>query len=185
MKRVIILGCPGSGKTHFSIQLARLTHLPLTHLDKYWHDVSRWSDDIKHKREKWNDFTQKLINKPVWIIDGNYESSLDMRIQAADTIIFFDYSRRVVFWRLFRRWHMYQNRKAHRRDMPDDWRETLSWSFLKYVWNFPGKESASTKKAIQEVEKAKCVVIFSSPAQAERFLREVSPNTTARQTLQT
>ena len=97
MKRVIIIGCPGSGKTHFSTQLARLTHLPLTHLDKYWHDASRWSDDIKHKREQWNDFTQKLINKPAWIIDGNYESSLDMRIQEADTIIFFEYSRRVVF----------------------------------------------------------------------------------------
>jgi hypothetical protein len=68
--------------------------------------------------------------------------------------------------------------------MPDDWRETLSWSFLKYVWHFPSKEGASTKKAIQEIEKAKRVVIFSSPAQAERFLREVSPNTTARQTRQ-
>ena len=37
MKRVIVIGCPGSGKTTFAEKLHKNTGLPLFHLDAIWH----------------------------------------------------------------------------------------------------------------------------------------------------
>ena len=37
MKKIIIIGCPGSGKSTFARKLSDITNIPLYHLDMIWH----------------------------------------------------------------------------------------------------------------------------------------------------
>ena len=87
MKRVIVIGCPGSGKSTFSIALQKCTGLPLCHLDMlYWNE-----DRTTVNKEVFRDRLANVLSSPEWIIDGNYISTMDMRMERADTIFFLDY----------------------------------------------------------------------------------------------
>ncbi len=86
MNKVLIIGCPGSGKSYFSRHLHNATGLPLFHMDMlYWHaDKTHLEDD---------ELTEKLrqiLSTDQWIIDGNYNNTLELRMSHADTVCFFD-----------------------------------------------------------------------------------------------
>lgn len=84
---MIVIGCPGSGKSTFSIKLSKLTKIPLYHLD-----LLNWNEDgINVKKSILLDRLEEILNMDSWIIDGNYGSSMEKRIIEADTIIFLDY----------------------------------------------------------------------------------------------
>lgn len=85
--RVLILGCPGSGKSTFARALAAKTGLPLIHLDNLW-----WRADGTHiTREAFDRALGELLQGEKWIIDGNYSRTYEVRLRAADTAIFLDY----------------------------------------------------------------------------------------------
>lgn len=88
MRKIVVIGCPGSGKSTFSRELHKLTQIPLFHLDMmYWNDDKTIVDK--------NVFLERLSNaleSDAWIIDGNYISTMECRIDACDTVIFLDYS---------------------------------------------------------------------------------------------
>ena len=87
MKKIIVIGCPGSGKSTFSRALHKITGIPLFHLDMmYWN-----SDKTAVEKSVFRERLLKTIQKNEWIIDGNYGSTMELRIQACDTIIFLDY----------------------------------------------------------------------------------------------
>lgn len=89
MKKIIVIGCPGSGKSTFSRELHSKTGIPLYHLDMMY-----WNED-KTKVEK-NVFLERLsdaLEKDMWIIDGNYGSTMESRIQKCDTIFFW-----IIHW---------------------------------------------------------------------------------------
>ena len=87
MKKVIVIGCCGSGKSTFARHLHACTGIPLFHLDQLnWNtDKTTVEKTVFLKRVK------ELIQKDTWIIDGNYGSSMEMRMQACDTVFFLDY----------------------------------------------------------------------------------------------
>ena len=86
MKRILIIGCPGTGKSTLARALAALTHLPLYHLDLIWHK----SDKSTITRRELCDKLMTILPQDEWIIDGNYPSTLDMRLKYADTVILLD-----------------------------------------------------------------------------------------------
>ena len=87
MKKVIIIGCCGSGKSTFARQLHACTGIPLFHLDQL-----NWNaDKTTVEKEVFLKRVQNVIQKNSWIIDGNYDSSMEMRMQACDTVFFLDY----------------------------------------------------------------------------------------------
>lgn len=87
MKKVVVIGCPGSGKSTFSRALQLKTGLPLHHLD-----MMKWNaDKTTVAREVFLNRLHKVLPQDKWIIDGNYFSTMEMRIDACDTIIFLDY----------------------------------------------------------------------------------------------
>jgi adenylate kinase family enzyme len=166
MKKVAILGSPGTGKTTFSIELAKKTNLPIIHLDFYHHQLKyNYYNDL----EAWIARVESLIKQRKWIMDGNYNSTLIKRCDAADTIIFFDYSRMLSIYRVLKRRLQYRNKK--RQDMPDDWKEKVTWGFLVYVWQY---NDHSRKKILNELSlhQDKKVLIFTKPSQAKLFLDE-------------
>lgn len=84
--RILVLGCPGSGKSVFAVRLQQITGLPLTHLDSVW-----WRADRKHiSREEFDQRLDALLAAEKWIIDGDYSRTWERRIQACDTVILLD-----------------------------------------------------------------------------------------------
>ncbi|MCR5332057.1 MAG: adenylate kinase [Lachnospiraceae bacterium] len=87
MKKVVVLGCSGSGKSTFSVQLHKATGLPLYHLDNVW-----WRPDRTHiTREEFDEKLDELLARDSWIIDGDYSRTYEKRVLACDTVIFLDY----------------------------------------------------------------------------------------------
>lgn len=87
MKKVIVIGCPGSGKSTLSIALSEITGLPLYHLDMMYWNANRTTVEKSVFMQR---LTQAL-EKDEWIIDGNYASTIEMRLSACDTVVFLDY----------------------------------------------------------------------------------------------
>ena len=89
--RILVLGCPGSGKSSFARELQRRTALPLVHLDKVW-----WKADRTHiSREEFDSRLQEILRGEKWILDGDYSRTYETRIRACDTVIFLDYAEEV------------------------------------------------------------------------------------------
>lgn len=87
MKRILVIGCPGSGKSTFARALAPKTGLPLHHLDMMY-----WNPDRTTKpKEEFRAALRETVKLPEWIIDGNFNSTLELRMEACDTVIFLDY----------------------------------------------------------------------------------------------
>ncbi len=87
MKKVIIIGCPGSGKSTFARALAEKTGLALYHLDNMY-----WNADRTHvERPVFLDRLTAAMSGDEWIVDGNYNSTMEMRMEACDTVFFLDY----------------------------------------------------------------------------------------------
>ena len=87
MKRVIVIGCPGSGKSRLSRALSERCGLPVYHLDLlYWNpDKTTVSSEVFRER------LSAVLSLDEWIIDGNYSSTMEMRIAASDAVVFLDY----------------------------------------------------------------------------------------------
>jgi adenylate kinase family enzyme len=99
IQRVLVLGCSGAGKSTFSRRLAPITDLPRVELDVvFWRPG--W---VETQREEFLAIVAKLCEKPAWILDGNYASSLHIRLPRADTVILLDYPRHLCLWRVLTR----------------------------------------------------------------------------------
>ena len=86
MKRVIVIGCPGSGKTTFAEKLNKKTGLPLYHLDAIWHKP----DKTHIPREEFDQRLLEILAADEWIIDGDYGRTVEMRLKECDTVFLFD-----------------------------------------------------------------------------------------------
>ena len=86
MKKVIIIGCCGAGKSTFARRLRDATGLPLCYLDMLWHR----SDKTTVTRKEFDASLSEILKKDRWIIDGNYFRTLEMRLKECDTVFLFD-----------------------------------------------------------------------------------------------
>ncbi|HBQ76415.1 MAG TPA: AAA family ATPase, partial [Exiguobacterium sp.] len=110
MQKIILIGSGGSGKSTLAREMSKKLNYPVDHLDSLlwrpnWEAVSR---------EEQRQIQQTLISRDTWIIDGNYGGTLDLRIDAADTIIFLDLPRTLCLYRVLKRTWRY--RKTGRPD---------------------------------------------------------------------
>ncbi len=161
MKKIIVIGCPGSGKSTFSKELHQITKIPLYHLD-----MMNWNAD-RTTVEK-TVFVKRLyhtIQKEKWIIDGNYASTIELRLQACDTVFFLDYSLDVCLKGI-------QSRKGKERsDMP--WIETTDeedQEFIDFVKNFQ-KDSRPIIIKLLEKYSYKNQIIFKNRKEASEYLK--------------
>ena len=160
MKKIIVIGCPGSGKSTLSRKLHNITEIPLYHLDMMF-----WNED-KTTVEK-SVFVKRLsevLIKDSWIIDGNFSSTMECRMNECDTVIFLDYPTDVCLDGVEKR------RGKPRGDIP--WIETEEdEEFTEFIKTF----NVSRKPAILELldkYKEKNILIFKSREEADRFLNE-------------
>lgn len=88
MQKAIVIGCPGAGKSTFARKLRDVTNLPLFYLDMLWHKP----DKTNISREEFDRKLYDILNKDEWIIDGNYQRTLEVRLKACDTVFLLDFS---------------------------------------------------------------------------------------------
>ena len=164
MERVIIIGCGGAGKSTLARKLGEKTGLPVVHLDRIWWEPGNW----QHISQE--EFARRLapeLQKPRWILDGNFNRTIETRLEACDTVIYLDYPRLVCVknWlgRVIRNWG-----KA-RPDMGEDCAEWIDPDFVKWIWNFNKKNRARYYELLNNAE-GKKVVILKSRRQTKRFL---------------
>ena len=164
MKKVIVIGCPGSGKSTFSKALHKITDIPLFHLDMIFWNV----DKTTVEKPVFLDRLFKIIQSDEWIIDGNYGSTMELRMQACDTVIFLDYPLDVCL-------NGIKERKGKpRSDLPWIEPDEDDVEFLEFIKNY---NSQSRPKVMELLDRFshKDVIIFSNRTQAEDFLSKIQP----------
>lgn len=131
MQKVLIIGSGGAGKTTFARKLSAATGLPVVHLDRlYWHPG--W---VATPAEEWQLVVQNVVAGERWVIDGNYGGTVDLRLAAADTVVFLDIPRIRCLARAVRRGVIYW--RWTRDDMAPGCPERITWEFVRWIWTYP------------------------------------------------
>ncbi len=158
MKRVIVVGCSGSGKSTFSRKLALKTGLPLYYLDMIWHRPDR--SVVGH--EEFDRRLAEIMRRDEWIIDGNFARTFARRLAECDTVFLFDLPVDVCIDGVELRIG------KPREDMP--WtEEELDPDFLQWIKDFPEKRLPEMYRLLESCGKR--VVIFRSRDEADSYLR--------------
>jgi adenylate kinase family enzyme len=163
MKRVVVIGSGGSGKSTFARSLGEATGIEVIHLDSlYW--KPNWR---KSPPAEWEKRVAELVKRDSWIMDGNFGGTRRMRIEASDTVVFLDFPRLVCIYRVIRRGICYRGKS--RPDMAEGCNEKLDLEFLSWVWNFPAR---SRYRIFEDVNTfpGKRLVILRSSRDVEEFL---------------
>ena len=164
MKKIIGIGCPGSGKSTFARALAEKTGLPLFHLDNmFWN-----SDRTRVDRTVFLERLANAMSGDSWIIDGNYNSTMEMRMEAADTVFFLDYPLEVCLGGVEAR------KGTNRTDLP--WveaKDDRDDEFVAFVKAFR-EESRPRIFSLLEKFSSKGIYVFTSRDEAEIYLDAVN-----------
>ena len=159
MQRIVVIGCPGSGKSTLSQEIHNRTGIPLFHLDMmYWN-----ADKTTVEKRIFLERLYSVLEKDEWIIDGNYSSTMELRISACDTVIFLDYSPDLCLKGITER------RGKPRSDMP--WIETEEDAeFIEFVKSYNERQRPKVLDLLKK-HNDKHIIILKSREQAVAFLR--------------
>ncbi len=158
MKKILVIGSPGSGKSTFSRRLREITGLPLFYLDLLWHKP----DKTTYSREEFDRKLGELLEREAWILDGNYARTLSLRLAACDTVFWLDYPPEVCLEGIRER------RGKPREDMP--WIEMEEdEEFMEYVRSFPAVRRQEIRRLLEEHPEKK-IVVFHSRGESKEFL---------------
>ena len=159
MQKVLVIGCPGAGKSTFARALRDRTGLPLCYLDCLWHRP----DGTTVTRETFDEALSQVAAGPAWIIDGNYLRTMEPRMQAADTIFLLDYPLEVCL--------------AGAQSRVGTWHEDLPWletefdpEFRQYILNFGQDQFPRMLRLLESYRPGREIHIFRARAEAKAYL---------------
>ncbi len=166
MERVMIIGCGGAGKSTLARKLGEKTGLPVVHLDKIWWSPGNWEH---MDRAEFEEILKQELEKPRWILDGNFRRTLEMRLEKCDTVIYLDFPRLVCL----KNWagRVIQNWGCAREEMGEGCAERFDPEFALWIWNFNKNYRARFYQLLNAAQ-GKEVIILKSRREVERFLEE-------------
>jgi adenylate kinase family enzyme len=170
MKKVLVIGAGGAGKSTFARRLGAALQLEVIHLDRhYWQPG--W---VESPKAEWQRTVAELSRRDAWVMDGNYSGTLDVRLAACDTVVFLDLARTRCLWRILKRRVVY--RAGCRPDMAPGCPERFSLEFMLWVWNYARRTRPEVVARLEEHAQGKRVIHLRTPAEVERFLAAAERN---------
>ena len=166
MERIIIIGCGGAGKSTLARQLGEKLDLPVVHLDKLfwkpgWVQVSQEEFDALHRQ---------ALAEEKWIIDGNFNRTMEERVARCDAIIYLDFNRFACLFGVFKR--IFTTYGTVRPDMGEGCPERFDWEFLRWVWNYNKDKRERNYKLLNGAEHAETIVLKNRRA-VKKFLNSL------------
>lgn len=162
MKRTVVIGCSGSGKSVFSRKLRDAKVLSLYYLDMIWHKP----DGTNISREEFDKQLDSIISRDSWIIDGNYQRTLETRIKACDTVFLFDLPTEICIEGALSRIG------KKREDMP--WFENeLDPEFRQWIESFRANQLPEVYRLLEKYKNNREIVVFRTREQADKFIEKL------------
>ncbi len=163
MKKILVIGSGGAGKSTFAKRLGELLGINVIHLDAlYWQPG--W---VEPPKEEWAAIVETLLSGDAWIMDGNYSGTLEQRLAACDAVVFLDLPPLVCVWRVCKR--LLRHRNTTRPDMAAGCPERFSLQFLLWIWSYRRRTRPKIARLLQQCEGE--VRWLSSAAAVEQYLR--------------
>jgi adenylate kinase family enzyme len=164
-RRILVLGSPGAGKTLLSACLSRQFGLELLRLDDFFWKPGR----VRLPTDEWRVLVATLVSRSSWVMDGTYEASLDLRIPAADAIVYIQSSRwaclwRVVTRRLLSRWRPVDEASPG---------HALTSFFVRYVFRFPVATQPEVFRLIAQQWRGKPLMVVDGARGVDRLIRRL------------
>lgn len=158
MLKVIVIGSPGAGKSVFARKLRDKINLPLYYLDMLWHK----SDKTNISREEFDVQLDEIIKKDRWIIDGNYQRTLEIRLKECDTVFLLDFPLEICLLGA-------ESRIGRKReDLP--WIENeFDEEFKQWIIDFPKKQLPQIYELLEKYKKDKDIIVFKSRKEANDY----------------
>jgi len=170
MKRIVVTGPRGSGKSTFAYNLSRLTGIPVYSLDTLFL-TKTWDKKPGHLCRR---ILRELVDdKDCWIIEGHTDykclwGTYDLRLRRADTAFFLDYSNTICLMRIIKRYALFRGRA--RPNMPSEFIEKFPPGFWKRVLQYPFVERPLIRSKLHKYSKTLNLHAFKSTQQANIFL---------------
>lgn len=166
MRKIIIIGCPGAGKSTFARKLNQKLSFPLYYLDMIWHKP----DKTTCSREEFDGRLREILEKDTWIIDGNYLRTLEMRLKEADTVFLLDYPLEVCLAGAMERIGKKREDLPFVETEPDE-------EFRQWILDFPGDQLPVIYRLLKQYESGREIFVFRSREEADRFCDRMWKNT--------
>ncbi|MCV6601468.1 MAG: DNA topology modulation protein FlaR [Cohaesibacter sp.] len=165
MKRIVIIGCAGAGKSTLAQKLSPIFEIPIIHMDQHF-----WMQGWVQKQEtEFQKEILELIKTDSWIMDGNYGETLPARLERADLLIYLDFPRWLCLYRVFKRIAFGYGKT--RSDMAKGCPEQISWDFIQWIWTFQKRSGPKLQKHFDDFKGPKHQL--KKPVAVRAFLKSL------------
>lgn len=162
MKKIIVIGSPGAGKSVFSKKLKEITKIQLYHLDMLYHK----KDGTHITKEELEEKLEEIFKQDKWIIDGNYQRTIEMRLKECDTVFLLDFPTEVCI-------EGAESRIGNKRDDLPWIEEKLDDNFKQVIIDFSKEKLPKIYELLNKYKGKKNINVFYSRKEADNYINKM------------